>query len=259
MRQSNTYIIAFSAILTVILGGLLSLAAIGLRPMQDQQVALDTQKKILGAVMNLQPTDDVPAIYNQRIKSLVVDINGEEVKEIEGKPVIAESINIGQQYKLPPEQRLYPVYMFMNKDNPDQVEAYILPVYGNGLWDKIWGYIALKNDLETLQGAVFDHAAETPGLGARITDIEVQQRFKDKKIVNEVGEIVGVEMMKGEAGDPSIYNENQVDGLSGATMTAKGVNQMLYNYLTYYQAYLKKVSGGKDVEKPDLSVPDTDT
>jgi Na+-transporting NADH:ubiquinone oxidoreductase subunit C len=259
VRQSNTYIIIFSAVLTVVLGGLLSLAAIGLRPMQDQQVALDTQKKILGAVMALQPTDDVPAIYNQRIQSLVVDINGEEIKEVEGSPVIAESVEIGKQFKLPPEQRLYPVYKFMSKDNPDQVEAYILPVYGNGLWDKIWGYIALKNDLETLQGAVFDHAGETPGLGARITDIEVQQRFTDKKIVDGAGEIVGVQMMKGETGDPSIYNENQVDGLSGSTMTAKGVNQMIYNYLTYYQAYLKKVSGGKEVEKPDLSVPETDT
>ncbi len=252
MRQSNTYIIVFSAILTMILGGLLSLAAIGLRPMQDKQVALDTQKKILGAVMSLQPTDDVPAIYNERIKSLVVDINGEEIKEVEGKPVIAENVNIGQQFKLAPEQRLYPVYKFMSKENPDQVESYILPVYGNGLWDRIWGYVALKEDLETLQGAVFDHAAETPGLGARITDIEVQQRFQDKKIYDDVGELVGISMMKGETGDPSIYGDNEVDGLSGATMTAKGVNQMIYNYLTYYQAYLKKVSGGKEVEKPNL-------
>lgn len=257
MRQSNTYIIVFSAVLTIVLGGLISLAAIGLRPMQDMQVALDTQKNILGAVMSLSPSDDVPAIYEERIESLVVDINGEEVTEVEGEPVIAESINIGKQFRLPPEERLYPVYKFMNKDNPDQVEAYILPVFGNGLWDRIWGYLALKDDLETVQGIVFDHAAETPGLGARITSVEVQERFRDKKIYDDLGELVGINMMKGETGDPSIYGNNEVDGLSGATMTANGVNKMLYNYLTYYQSYLKKISEGEDVEKPELSRQNT--
>ncbi len=65
---------------------------------------------------------------------------------------------------------------------------YILPVYGNGLWDDIWGYVALEDDLATLRGAVFDHAGETPGLGARITSVDVQERFKGKKIYDELGE-----------------------------------------------------------------------
>lgn len=177
---------------------------------------------------------------------------------MDGKPVVAERINIGNQYKLAPEDRLYPVYKFMSKDNSDQVEAYILPVYGNGLWDKIWGYLALDKDLETVQGIVFDHAAETPGLGARITSVEVQERFKNKKIYDDVGELVGIKMMKGETGDPSIYGDHEVDGLSGSTMTANGINKMLYNYLTYYQAYLKKVSGGKEVEKPEPARENTD-
>ncbi len=257
MRQSNTYIIGFSAILTMLLGGLLSLTAIGLKPIQEEQIALDTQKKILGAVMKLQEGDDVPAIYSQRIKSLVVNSKGDEIKEVDGAPVIAESVSIGNQFKLPPDKRIYPVFEYMSKDKPDQVEAYILPVFGNGLWDKIWGYIALKGDLETVQGAVFDHAGETPGLGARITSLDVQERFANKKIYDNVGALVGVKMMKGETGDPSIYGDNEVDGLSGATMTAKGVNKMIYNYLTYYQPYLKKVTG-KNVKKPELGTKNTD-
>ncbi len=256
MRQSNTYILIFSAILTILLGGMLSFAAIGLRPMQEKQVALDTQKKILAAVMELKPTDDVPAIYNQRIKSIVVNIKGEEVKEVDGAPVIAEAVSIGQQFKLPPEQRLFPVFQFLNQEDTSKVEAYILSVYGNGLWDKIWGYIALKSDMETIQGAIFDHAGETPGLGARITSVEVQERFKNKKIYDDLGELVAVKMLKGETGDPSIYGDNEVDGLSGATMTAVGVNKMISNYLTYYQAYLKKVGG--DLKKPGPAKQYTD-
>ncbi|WPP52455.1 NADH:ubiquinone reductase (Na(+)-transporting) subunit C [Catalinimonas niigatensis] len=242
MRQSNTYIIVFSAVLTIILGGLLSLAAVGLKPMQDMQVALDTQKKILGAVMQLQPTDDVPAIYEEKIESLVVDANGEEVKEVDGEPIVAEKVSIESEFDKDPQDRLYPVYKY--SEGGDQVTAYILPIFGVGLWDDIWGYIALNNDFETLAGIVLDHAGETPGLGARITSIEVQERFKGKKIYDDVGELVGIRMVKGETGEPSAYGDNEVDGLSGATITAKGVNNMISDYLNYYQPYLKKLSEG---------------
>ena len=257
MRQSNAYVIGFSAVLTIILGGLLSFAALGLRPIQQEQVALDTQKKILGAVMQLQPTDDVPGIYESRIQSLVVDAKGEEVKEIKGTPVVAEAVDVGQQFKLPPEARLFPVYKLMKEGSTDEVDAYILPVYGNGLWNNIWGYVALEKDLATVRGVVFDHAGETPGLGARITSVEVQERFRGKKIKDDLGELVAISMVKGETGEPSIYGDNEVDGLSGATITAVGVNNMLRNYLSYYEPYLERATG-KNLEKPDQSKSITD-
>jgi len=257
VRQSNAYIILFSAILTVVLGGLLSLASVGLKPMQDMQVALDTQKKILGAVMQLNPEDDVPSIYESRIRSEVVNIKGEIVEEVDGEPVIAEEVSIESQFDKAPEERIYPVYKFVSEGNPDQVDAYILPVYGTGLWDDIWGYIALEDDLQTLKGVVFDHAGETPGLGARITSIDVQERFRNKKIYDELGKLVAVRMVKGETGEPSAYGDNEVDGLSGATITAVGVNEMLYNYLTYYESYLERVEG-TDLEKPDAEKQYTD-
>lgn len=256
MRQSNTYIIVFSAVLTIILGGLISLASVGLKPMQDMQVALDTQKKILGAVMDLQPSDDVPAIYNERVESLVVNAEGEEVQEVDGEPIVAEDVNVASQYDKEPEERLYPVYKF--KGDNGEVSSYVLPVYGSGLWDDIWGYVALESDLETIRGVVFDHAGETPGLGARITTVEVQERFAGKKIYDDIGELVAVRMMKGETGDPSIYNANQVDGMSGATITAVGVNDMLRNYLSYYQPYLEKAAKANNVEKPDAAEQYTD-
>jgi Na+-transporting NADH:ubiquinone oxidoreductase subunit C len=228
-----------------------------LKPLQDLQVALDTQKKILGAVMELNPEDDVPAIYTSRIQSEVVNLKGEVVDQVDGQPVVAEKVSIASQYDKAPEDRIYPVYKFMSENNPDQVEAYILPVYGTGLWDDIWGYVALENDLATLKGVVFDHAGETPGLGARITSLDVQERFQGKKIYDDLGKLVAVRMVKGETGEPSIYGNNEVDGLSGATITAVGVNEMLYNYLTYYQAYLERVTNS-DMEKPDAEKQYTD-
>ena len=248
MRQSNSYILIFSAILTVVLGGLLALAAVGLGPKQAEQVAIDTRKKILSAVMDISeiPPQDITALYEKKIESIVVNRSGEIVEtDAEGNKLIAENIDIAKQFKIDPDERLYPVFKFINEGS-GETEAYILPIYGNGLWDNIWGFIALEKDLETIRGVVFDHAGETPGLGARITSLEVQQRFEGKKIVDEVGELVAVTMKKGETGDPSIFNDNEVDGISGATITANGVNAMLKNYLNYYQGYFQKVNSGND-------------
>lgn len=246
MQQSNSYIIIFSAILTVVLGGLLALAAVGLGPIQQVQIDIDTRRSILNAVMDVSQIDkaDITGVYEQRIESIVVNRAGDIVETDEdGNPLVAEKVDIAKQFKVAPDDRLYPVFQFMNESNPDEVEAYIVPVYGNGLWDNIWGYVALEKDLTTIRGVVLDHAGETPGLGARITSIEVQHRFVGKKIYNDVGELVAVAMMKGETGDPSIYNANQVDGISGATITANGVNTMLKNYLSYYEEYFQKVTG----------------
>lgn len=243
------YVIGFAAILTVVIGGLLALAATGLREPQQAAVKLDTRTKILSAVMNISKEDNVHQIYEERIESKVVNIEGDEVERLEtGEPVNAEQIDIGKQFRKAPEDRLYPVFLFMNEDNPEQVDAYIVPVYGNGLWDRIWGFVALEPDLVTVRGVRFDHAGETPGLGARITDEGVQDRYVGKKIYDDLGELVSIEMVKAEANDPSLYDEYHVDGLSGATLTAKGVNNMLRNYFSYYENYFKTIETSEDAE-----------
>ncbi|MFZ6001220.1 MAG: NADH:ubiquinone reductase (Na(+)-transporting) subunit C, partial [Bacteroidota bacterium] len=117
----------------------------------------------------------------------------------------------------------------------------VLPVYGYGLWNNIWGFVALKSDLNTVQGVKFSHAGETPGLGARIDTDEIQVRFKDKKVF-EGNQVASVSLQKGEGFDYS--NEpHKVDGMSGATLTAKGVNNMLKDYFACYENYLKKTAG----------------
>lgn len=246
MQQSNTYIIIFTAVLTIVVGGLLSLTSQVLAPAQKLSVELDTKTSILGSVMNLDSLnftkDQLLNVYDERIESLVVDINGNEVTETEdGDQVVAEDVKIANNFKKAPEERLYPVYKYMDPST-GKVEAYILPLYGSGLWDRIWGYVALKNDLNTITGVSFDHKAETPGLGARISTPQIQQRYIGKKIYNENGELVSVKMVQGEGN--SGLNEHQVDGMSGATITGRGLNTMLENYLKNYQAYFQKVGTG---------------
>ncbi|GAB4236403.1 MAG: Na(+)-translocating NADH-quinone reductase subunit C [Ekhidna sp.] len=245
MQQSNLYVILFAIGLTVVFGGALSLTSVGLKPLQDKQVELDTKKKILGAVMDISTIEDpneILRIYAEKVESIVVDINGNEVTtDSKGNPVVAEKINIQKNSKLDPQERMYPVFMF--SEGGSSVDAYIFPTFGAGLWDWISGFIALESDLNVVKGIAFDHKSETPGLGARITEASIQGRYVGKEIFNDQGELVSVTMVKGEGNDG--LSEHQVDGLSGATMTAKGVNAMLENYLECYSAFIEKTKSQK--------------
>ncbi len=226
--------------MTTVIGGVLSFTSQILGPAQKRSIELDTKSQILKAVMVVDKKTDVLGIYDQRIKSLVVDFEGNPVeKDAKGNPIVPENVNISKNYKLSPETRELPVFKYMSETNPDEVEAYILPLYGNGLWNRIYGFVALERDLNTIKGISFGHIQETPGLGARIADAEIQNRYKEKKIFNE-GSIVSVTMVKGETKDPSMYGPHEVDGMSGSTLTAKGVNAMLKEYLDCYEGFIEK-------------------
>ncbi len=246
MQRSNTYVIVFSAILTIVLGGLLSLANQGLKPMQQRSVELDNKKKILGSVTDLtgKKGKEILQLYDETIESYVVDIEGNKVeKDEKGNPIVAENVNIAKMSKLPPEKRLYPVFCYHSPGNEDDIQAYILPMYGKGLWGAIFGYIALETDMNTIKGISLDHESETPGLGARITSKEVQNRYIGKKIFDDAGTLVSVTMLKGERHPASQLDDHHIDGMSGATLTGNGVNAMIMDYLGYYLKFIEKNRG----------------
>lgn len=230
MRQSNVYVIGFAVAMTVICGGLLALANQGLKDKQQEQITLDTQKQILSAVMAIEENTPVTDIYENQINAYVVDSEG---KKIDG--VIAEKVNTKKEFKKKEaSEKQLPVFEFKNASG--QVEAYIIPMFGKGLWDDVWGYVALETDLMTIKGASYSHKGETPGLGARIADKEIQDRFIGKKILDAQGNVASVSFIKGEAVSSS-FTDHEVDGLSGATMTTKGVNAMMADYFSFYNTY----------------------
>ncbi len=224
----------YACILTVVCGGLLAVASEGLKEKQQFNIALEQKQNILSTVVVLEEGQDINAIYAERIKEFVVDADGNIQEGV--KP---QEVNLAVEYKKPAANRLLPVYEFMSESDPEKTEYIVLPVYGFGLWNDIWGFIALESDISTVRGAKFDHKGETPGLGARIqSDPEVPDRYKGKAIYDG-DKLVSITMMKGEGNDYS-DDKHKVDGLSGATLTAKGVNNMLADYLSSYESYLKK-------------------
>ena len=244
MQQSNTYVIVFSAVLTIVLGVLLSGTSQVLGPLQKEAMALDKKKQILGAVMSAEEVgkmspEQVNEFYGKRISATVVDLAGNPVAGVQ-----AEMVEVAKDYKKPASERHYPVFTFHAEGNPDQVQSYIFPLYGAGLWDAIWGYLALNTDMNTIGGITLAHASETPGLGARITETGVQARYVGKKIFDESGELITVAMQKGEGKDYA-NDAHKVDGMSGATITGVGVNNMLKAYMGHYEAFIKSKSSSQ--------------
>ncbi len=238
----------FTAIMTLVIGGVLSFTSQILGPAQKKSIELDTKSQILSAVMKLnKKKDDVLGIYDQRIESLVVDFEGNEIeKDKKGNPIVPENVNIIRNFRFDMEERELPVYKFMSSENPDEIEAYIFPLYGNGLWNKIYGYVALEGDLNTIKGVAFGHVQETPGLGARIASEEIQSRYQGKEIF-EGDKLVSVVMQKGEKRDPALFGPHEVDGMSGSTLTAKGLNAMMKEYLECYEAFIDNTKNEKEL------------
>jgi len=247
VQRSNSYIFTFVVALTMTCAVLLSLTYESLKDKQAANVAFEKRQFILttfmgAAAVGAMKPEEVNKVYDEKVKASVVDFNG---KALDMQP---DELAVDREYKKPIEERLLPLYTITGTEG---LEYVVLPTYGFGLWDNIWGYIALEKDMKTIKGVVFDHKGETPGLGARITTEEIQNRFEGKTIRDEGGELVSVTMMKGEngGGDKSVSafedKPHKVDGMSGATLTANGINDMLGNYFKAYNNYFKQQSVDK--------------
>ncbi len=241
-RSVITFVLIMTLLVALALAGMYS----GLKPIHKKNEALYSKKATLSAISAHLPTqpsamaeDEVISLFNNKIEQKVLNMKGQEVDasvvESAGYPGgKAENIDMAKEVKKPLDEQLLPLYVY-NKDNGEKL--YILYVRGKGLWDEIWGCVALEGDLNTIAGVAFDHKAETPGLGAEIKDNKSwYSQFTGKKIYDG-DTFKSVYVRKGGAKD-DVY---EVDGISGATITADGVTEMLERGLEYYEPYLKSV------------------
>ena len=233
--NKNSYTIIYAAVMVVIVALLLALVSSGLKETQTTNVKLDKKKQILSALQINLEDQDAAALYDQYIvKELVVNTKAEILSEVRGQ---AFDIDVVKETAKPLEDRQLPVYVAQMEG---QIK-YIIPLRGAGLWGPIWGYVALNDDKNTVFGTYFSHASETPGLGAEIALPKFQQEFVGKHILNDRNEFVSIAVMK--AGQNSDTQE-QVDAISGGTITSKGVEAMLLNSIGQYEAFLNKSNGG---------------
>ena len=218
--NSNSYTIIYAAIMVVIVAFLLAFVSSSLKDIQNANVKNDTKKQILSAI-NVSDVKDADAEFAKyEVKDMLVQADG---------TLAAYTGEFNTSFKGEiAENRLH---VFECK--VDGATKYIVPVYGAGLWGPVWGYVALNDDKDTVFGVYFNHAGETPGLGAEITTPKFQAPFVGKKVL-ENGE-VGLSVVKaGKVAKP----DYEVDGISGGTITSQGVDAMLKDCLKLYKPFL---------------------
>ena len=232
--SENARVLRFAVIICLACSVLVSAAAIGLRDRQEANLKLDIQKNILKAVGLMDPMftpEQVGETYQSRISGIVLTADGTVVEGRRPDEVDPE--------KEPDLLRLY------QRIDDGRVVAYAFPIVGKGLWSTLYGYFALEGDLNTVMGITFYKHGETPGLGAEIEKPWFQDNFVGKKILDDDGELASVKVVKGKAADTHPNDtEHYVDGISGATITAQGVTEMVGRTIRQYEPYFAKIRGG---------------
>lgn len=229
-KQSSLYTTIYIIVLVLIVGTALAVTSLALRDRQQDNINADKMRQILASVGIQAEGNDVAKTFNECIISQKV-VNSEG-NEVEGS---AFDINIAEQVKLPAEERKLPVFECRATDGTTK---YILPAYGAGLWGPIWGYIALDDNGSTIYGAFFAHQGETPGLGAEIEKAKFRDEFKGLNLFKN-GVFQPIEVVK--AGQKPAGDADYVNGVSGGTITSKGVGAMIDNSLSPYKAFLEKL------------------
>ena len=239
--DKNSYTIIFAIGMVLIVGALLAFLASSLKPMITENERLEKQQNILyamgvnaneGTSANFVSTKEAPKLFEQYIIQQLV-VNGKTAKEDDQAYLI--DVKKEQAKAKNGETRRLPLFVGEKDGNT----FYIAPIRGKGLWDAIWGYVALDKDM-VVQGAYFDHKGETPGLGANIKQRYFMDDFYGEHLLTKAGVFKGITVAKGNA-DPKNEDktDNEVDAIAGATITGDGVTAMIKKDLKLYLPYFE--------------------
>ena len=189
-KFSNTYIFVYITALVTVIAVVLTLVSTGLKPRRDRNKEAEKYQQILRAAGHDIDRSKAVVAFSKLAVPLTED---------------------GRQYKI---------------ICADGTNGIAIRLDGKGLWGPIWGYAVLTEDGTTVKGVAFDHKSETPGLGAKITEEDFMKSFEGKRLYDKNGNFVSVRVLKAGK-EPEIAEENRVDAISGATITSRGVDEMM--------------------------------
>lgn len=247
--------IIVTVLLCIVCSVIVSAAAVLLRPAQVANKSLDFKRNILSVAGLLEPGKNVDTIFNERVVTRVVDLKtGKFTDAVDpvsydqrraGKdPSLSTNLSADEDIAKISRREDYSV-VYLIQDENEQLQKIILPVKGYGLWSTLYGFLALEADANTVVGLVFYEHAETPGLGGEVDNPVWKAKWVGKEVYDE-GD-VAITIVKGSV-DPSSSNANhQVDGLSGATLTSRGVHNLLHFWLgdNGYKPFLANLKNGE--------------
>ena len=245
-RNSNLYTFIFTIILVTVVGVILTAAYSFFKPYHEQNIRQEKMTDLLyvigldeKALEDIAKTKGLSMSYETIeyyfrkyfIKQVTLNYKGEEVPGVK-----AFDIDLKTEIKKPAEKQLYPLFIA----EKDGKKYYVIPLYGKGLWDDIWGYIAFDENLRTITGIKFGHKGETPGLGAEITSKWFEDRFIGEEVFDEEGNFTGIDLVK-NLENTEDKTDHKVDAISGSTLTSNGVEDMINERVKHYEPYFKKL------------------
>lgn len=233
-KKNKAYAFLFAGLVCVTCSFVLATAAQGLKARQEKNLEIDIQRNILRSVGipaegETLASADVEQAYKENIREYVLNSNGQIIKDM--APVEIPKEKLGEYHSL---------YV---RVSGDKINSYVIPVSGKGLWSTIYGYLALEPDAMTVRGVTFYKHGETPGLGAEVEKEWFTDQFKGKQVFDESGSLQSIVVAKGKVEDVAAEEDwdHYVDGISGATMTGKGMNEFIERDLAAYQPFFQNI------------------
>lgn len=242
LRESTGKTFLVAGLLCIFCSVLVSSAAVGLRERQVKNQELDIKKNIIAVAELGDDSKTVEEIFNERIEARIVELaTGEYVSpdvidpatydqlEASRDPERSEALSSAEDLGGIGRRANYS-FVYLVKGDDGSVDQFVMPVKGKGLWSTLYGFVSLGSDLQTIRGLTFYQHAETPGLGGEVDNPKWKAQWPGKQAFGDDGE-VRIEVLKGQVPPNDPNSKYQVDGLSGATITAKGVSQLLRFWL----------------------------
>jgi Na+-transporting NADH:ubiquinone oxidoreductase subunit C len=240
----RTFLVA--AVLCIVCSVLVSSATVLLRPWQTENKELDRKRNILEAagLYDRQDPPEQPAdeIFEARVTPVLINLEtGKPVeegtidpanydqREAARNPQLSEPVNPPQALPGISRREKY-AFVYKVSDEEGNLSQVVFPVYGKGLWSTLYGFIAVKADGTTVNGITFYEHAETPGLGGEVDNPAWKSQWPGKKIYNDQWEMA-IEVVKGQASSQTPDALYEIDGLSGATITTRGVSNLVRYWL----------------------------
>jgi len=255
VQHSTAYIIGFSTLICIVCALFVATAEVSLRPLKELNIQIDRQKNILGVAGLIKAgekvdTEKIRELFQNSIRPKIIDLStGEENTTLDPEtfnqraaakdPARSRSAapNPSKVLRVPNQALIYEVL------SGGKVESIIIPIEGYGLWSVLYGYLALAPDTRTILGITYYDQKETAGLGGEVDNPNWKAKWVGRKAFDERGR-VKIAVRKGPAGPPD-EDPYQVDGLSGATITSRGVTNMLHFWLGEggFGPYLARLRG----------------
>jgi len=246
--NSNVYTVIYTTVIVVIVAAVLAFVAMTLKPKQDANIKAETISQMLCAAQ-YSSMEDLVALgndailkkYSENVKSaFIINSKGEKTADLKteyGSIELADNLKAQNVNMKNGAELELPVYLF-DKDGSD---VYVIPVYGAGLWGPIWGYVAFNSNCSEILGAYFDHASETPGLGAKIKD----EAWFREQLVGKCADFSAPKAFAIVKGGAPEGQKNAVDAISGATMTCNGLDAAINTWFQAYRPFIEAAASTK--------------